>query len=373
MAGITKNFLIKNGLEVNGALLVVNTDNNKVGVGTTVLVHDFNVKGGIGVTNALVTGIATVTELISLYSQTGVTTISTLTATNANFQQINVSGVSTFAGITTVTGTTLFANQVSVSGVSTFAGITTVTGTTLFANQLSVSGVATASQFSGPLSGTVTGTLIGDVNSSGVSTFTTLKVGTGVTINSGIVTATSFSGSGINLTGIVTFLSAGGGISLTNSVGIVTISTTGGGGGGGESYWVQVASGIHTTSSAGIGTTNPTSRLTVSGDAIITGVVTATDFNSTSDARLKTNVHIIEDPIDKIQKINGVSFNWIENQKPSMGVIADELQKVLPELVTDTDPKTVNYNGLIGLLIECIKSQEKRIEELEKNCGIIVQ
>lgn len=365
MAGITKNFIVKNGLEVNGGLFIVNTDNNKIGIGTTVLVHDFNVKGGIGVTNALITGIATVTEFIATYSQTGVTTISTLTSTNINSQQISVSGVSTFTGNSTFSSN-VSANTLNVSGISTLAGVTTVTGTTLFAKQLSVSGVSTASQFSGPLSGTVTGTLIGDVNSSGVSTFTTLKVGTGVTINSGIVTATSFNGSGINLTGIVTFLSAGGGISLTSSVGIVTISTTGGGGGGGESYWVQVASGIHTTSSAGIGTTNPTSRLTVSGDAIITGVVTATDFNSTSDARLKTNVHVIENPIGKIQKINGVSFNWIENQKPSMGVIADELQKVLPELVTDTNPKTVNYNGLIGLLIECIKSQEKRIEALEK-------
>ena len=42
MAGITKNFIVKNGLEVNGGLFIANTDNNKVGVGTSVLVHDFN-------------------------------------------------------------------------------------------------------------------------------------------------------------------------------------------------------------------------------------------------------------------------------------------------------------------------------------------
>jgi hypothetical protein len=369
MAGITKNFIIKNGLEVNGGLFIVNTDSNKVGVGTSVLIHDFNVKGGIGVTNAIVTGIATVNEFISTYSQTGVTTISTLTSTNINSQQISVSGVSTFSGNASF-ASNVSAGSLNVSGLSTFAGITTVTGNTLFAKQLNVSGVATASQFSGNVTGNVTGNLTGNVNSTGVSTFSTLQVGTGVTINSGVVTATSFSGSGTNLSGIVTFLSAGGGILLTNSVGIVTISTIGGGGGG-ESFWVQVASGIHTSSSVGVGTTNPTSRLTVSGDAIITGIVTATDFNSTSDAKLKTNVQTIENPIDKIEKINGVSFNWIENQRPSMGVIADELQKVLPELVTNTDPKTVNYNGLIGLLIECVKSQEKRIKQLEKNYGII--
>lgn len=64
-------------------------------------------------------------------------------------QQLNVTGVSTFAGITTVTGPTLFSKQLNVSGVSTFAGITNVTGSTLFANQLSVSGVSTITTLEG--------------------------------------------------------------------------------------------------------------------------------------------------------------------------------------------------------------------------------
>ena len=97
----------------------------------------------------------------------------------------------------------------------------------------------------------------------------------------------------------------------------------------------------------------------------ISGIVTATDFNSTSDARLKTNVQVIEDPLEKVLQINGVSFNWIKDNRPSMGVIADNIQEVLPELVSDTDPKTVNYNGLIGLLIECVKQQQEEINALK--------
>jgi len=97
-----------------------------------------------------------------------------------------------------------------------------------------------------------------------------------------------------------------------------------------------------------------------------TGVVTATDFNSTSDAKLKTNVQAIPNPLDKIVRIDGVSFNWIENNKPSMGVIADNIEEVLPELVSDTDPKTVNYNGLIGLLIEVVKDQQTQINSLNE-------
>lgn len=111
-------------------------------------------------TNLNYTGIATAgsvnigaTQVISSGRQlqniasldaTTTATIETAIANAPNtFTDINVSGLSTFAGITTVTGVTLFAKQLDVAGVSTFAGITTVTGVSLFSRQLSVSGVST--------------------------------------------------------------------------------------------------------------------------------------------------------------------------------------------------------------------------------------
>ena len=103
-----------------------------------------------------------------------------------------------------------------------------------------------------------------------------------------------------------------------------------------------------------------------SGGISVVGVVTASDFNSTSDQKLKTNIQRVENAVDKVQQIDGVSFNWIENDKPSMGVIADQVEKVLPELVSNTDPKTVNYNGLIGLLIEVVKEQQTQINDLNE-------
>ena len=96
------------------------------------------------------------------------------------------------------------------------------------------------------------------------------------------------------------------------------------------------------------------------------GIITAQDFNSTSDIKLKTNIERISDPIEKVLQIDGVSFNWIGNGKPSLGVIADNVQEVLPEIVTDGDPKTVNYNGLIGLLIEAVKEQQSEINSLKE-------
>jgi len=104
--------------------------------------------------------------------------------------------------------------------------------------------------------------------------------------------------------------------------------------------------------------------LTAVNDIFVAGVVTATDFNSASDAKLKTNIQVIDNPIEKIMKIDGVSFNWKASNKPSFGVIADNVQETLPDLVNDEDPKTVNYNGLVGLLIEVVKNQQEQINEL---------
>jgi hypothetical protein len=116
----------------------------------------------------------------------------------------------------------------------------------------------------------------------------------------------------------------------------------------------------------GVGTLSPTEKLDINGGVKVSGVVTATDFNSTSDAKLKTNIEVIDDPIGKVLRIDGVEFNWKKDNKPSIGVIADNIQEVFPQLVSDTDPKTVNYNGLIGLLIEVVKEQQSQIESLNE-------
>ena len=96
------------------------------------------------------------------------------------------------------------------------------------------------------------------------------------------------------------------------------------------------------------------------------GTLGATDFNSTSDIRLKTNIKPIDDPLAKVIQIEGVSFNWKQDNRPALGVIADQVEKILPQLVHGDDPKTVNYNGLIGLLIEAVKEQQTQIDSLKE-------
>ena len=98
-----------------------------------------------------------------------------------------------------------------------------------------------------------------------------------------------------------------------------------------------------------------------------TGTLNATIFNSLSDATQKKNIISIENATDTINKINGVEFNWIDNDKKSAGVIAQEVEKILPHLVTTSEEgmKSVNYSGMIAYLIESNKELNARIAFLE--------
>jgi hypothetical protein len=97
-----------------------------------------------------------------------------------------------------------------------------------------------------------------------------------------------------------------------------------------------------------------------------TGQLTAVDFNSTSDKNLKDNIESLNNSIDILKKINPVKFTWKDGGKVSYGVIAQEIEKVLPELVkNDSDYKSVSYIPLIAMLIDAIKSHETEIEQLK--------
>jgi hypothetical protein len=236
-----------------------------------------------------------------------------------------------------------------------------------------------------------------------------------VTASSGIVT---YYGDGSELLGViggigigttggtlgfgVTFLNFfGAGVSTTqyeSSVGIATIFFEGGGGGsisistvapalpgagdlwyspdygrtfiyydetvvgyGTDAYWVDAAP-------FNVGSISTlTGPITIIGDLNVTGIVTAQDFDALSDRNYKENVTTIDSALSKVENLRGVKFDWKESGNPSYGVIAQELEQVLPELVHGSDPKTVNYNGIIGVLIEAIKELKQEVKELKSH------
>jgi hypothetical protein len=98
---------------------------------------------------------------------------------------------------------------------------------------------------------------------------------------------------------------------------------------------------------------------------------------STSDERLKENVKTIDSSLSKVLQIRGVEFDWKElteeekktihgNEGHDVGVIAQEIEKVLPEVVTERENgyKAVKYEKIVPLLIEAIKEQSDTIEKL---------
>ena len=113
---------------------------------------------------------------------------------------------------------------------------------------------------------------------------------------------------------------------------------------------------------------NTTTRFTF---ARTTGNFTATgDVTAFSDITLKKNIELIPNALDKVLSLRGITYNRIdiENEPKQSGVIAQEVEKVLPEVVATNDEgiKSVAYGNMVGLLIEAIKEQQQQIDELKR-------
>ena len=118
-------------------------------------------------------------------------------------------------------------------------------------------------------------------------------------------------------------------------------------------------------------------RMSGSGDFHADGDVIAAS-TTVSDKRLKDNVEIILRPLDKVKELRGVSFDWNKGSRKGqkdIGLIAQEVEKVLPELVRekkmvlidDKEYLTVDYDKMVAVLVEAVKEQQVQIEELKED------
>ena len=99
-----------------------------------------------------------------------------------------------------------------------------------------------------------------------------------------------------------------------------------------------------------------------------TGTLSATVLTSISDRNAKENINTIQNALFKTLSLRGVSYNLKESKQKSIGVIAQEVEEIVPEVVVTSDSgvKSIQYGNMIGLLIEAIKEQQSEIEELKK-------
>ena len=116
------------------------------------------------------------------------------------------------------------------------------------------------------------------------------------------------------------------------------------------------------------GGTSGTQNVDISGAGALTVRDNITAYGSFSDIRLKENIEAIPDAIQKVQKLEGVTFNYKKDGSRSTGLIAQQLQEVLPEVVYETkDLDTqethyaVRYGNVVGLLVEAIKEQQTQL------------
>ena len=232
----------------------------------------------------------------------------------------------------------------------------------------------------------------------------TFAAGTGISIannaSSDTITITSTvtdtnttyaAGDGLDITGTTfsTDLKANGGIVTESSELAVdlgassitgTLAISDGGTGATTASAARTALSLATTSSVQFGSlaVGSSTASVSSGEIHAQNDIVA--FSS-SDKRLKTNIQSIQDPLTKLQKIGGYTFDWIpkegihSHEGRDVGVIAQEIEEVLPEVTTTRDNgyKAVKYEKIVPLLIECIKAQqsqnkllEDRIVKLEK-------
>ena len=180
------------------------------------------------------------------------------------------------------------------------------------------------------------------------SLFTLTSTNVSTSINA-LTTATAIVTSTSTFTGLIT---ANGGISTT------TVTASGD---------ISAVNGTFTGNISGVGGTFTGNISAV--DGTFSGDVQADDFNTTSDRRLKTDINNLENALDKVKALQGVSFKM--NNENKIGLIAQDTQKVIPEVVKENEEGylSVSYGNIVGLLIEAIKEQQVKIESLEKKLG----
>jgi hypothetical protein len=335
--------------------------------GTSFATTSLQVTGTNGATGATGTITASVSVNAPIHGATGVNTVY-LSAQNIQVGTGATGATGTITASAGISGTTL------TSTVATGTAPLTVTSTTNVANlnASTLSGntfvapgnIGTTTP--GGLTGTglyvggATGTLgaTGSITAANGITNTAGNI-IGPSILSGATGATGFIGATGSLSAINAYFSAAyvNGVAVATGAGSgATITNDNASAGPYYPVMSNATSGSFTTAyTASTGLYfNPSS-----------GTINATIFNSLSDIQYKDNVQVIPNAIDVIKKLDGVSFNWKKNGKKSYGVIAQDIEKVLPELVDGDNPKSVNYSGIIAFLINAIKEQQEQINELK--------
>jgi hypothetical protein len=361
--GVTDSMLagsISNGKLANSAITIAGTSTSLGGTITlaTITGNSGIVSGSSQITAGSTTGFATAVktqlDTNTVVSGSSQITLSSTTGYSAN-QHVDHTAVSISAGN-------------GLSGGGTIAATRTLSLDTTSATF--TSGVTTQNNALGVVSGskTISGITLG-------SNLATLTIGTGLS-------GTSYNGSTavtIANSGVLSNI-AGSGISVSGGTGNVTITNTGVTSAvAGTGVSVSGATGAVTIS---IGQSVATSATPTFAGLTINGAITATgDITAyyTSDKRHKNNIQIIPNALEKVSKLNGVTWEWnddvneVTKSTPKTGLIAQDVQSVLPEVVKEREDGflSLDYSKMMGLMVEAIKEQQTQIHKLNLEIEVL--
>jgi hypothetical protein len=342
----------QNGNAFEGSRFTVGTGSSiyrldgNVGIGTSTLPQKLTVVGNVSAGQFISTVTSGTAPLVVL-SDTQVTNL------NVSFLRGKLPPTGDIVGTTdtqTLTNKTL--TSPTITGVTFSSSGTVFNGSTSGTTTLQASATASGTLTLPAATDTLTGKATTD-------TLTNKTIAAGSNTITGL-TNTNLSGSaGISNANLANSTISG--VSLGSNLETLTFSN----------YLISGAnydgSTARTVSVAGtsINTGNTLVARDASGD-FTAGSITATQYTSTSDISLKENVSTIENALEKVLSLRGVEYDRVESGEHQIGVIAQEVEKIIPEVVYGNEIKSVAYANIVALLIEAIKEQQKEIEELKK-------
>lgn len=331
------------------------------------------------------------TNFLATYMSGSVVTVnSTFSSTTGNGAVVGTFGA-----------TTLFANTDLRGGNSSVAGTLTITSNTVISGTANVSGVANFTSGINAASISVTGTanvfgiagfagginaaslsVTGPVNFTSTFTTNTLSVSAGSVVVANAQGLTTTANVVIGAAGDIV-LTPGAGIFANGSLGTATQVLLSN---GSSVYWATTVNSALVANSStfanqsstntftvgtsgyfvsngnvGIGTATPTNRLQVQGAILASDNITAY-----SDIRLKEDVETISNALQKVTSIRGVRYRKKDTEDFAIGVIAQEVVDVIPEVVHyNSEYLSVAYGNMVGLLIEAVKELSAKVEDLE--------